>query len=108
MYANSQHSKQLVGYAADAQSVRGPSSPLDSAKDRLRASVASLGNAAEVLSARLQAVLLPVPVRGVDGSAQPPMTAPVTSSLVRDIDNEAQTIDNIVAQLQDILNRLEV
>lgn len=80
----------------------------EQAMSRLHTHLNDLGVAVDTLYHRLDRVTAPAPLRGMDGAKDQSSVPKAASQLVNEIDAETQRVVDITAQLQDILNRLEV
>lgn len=99
-----------IGVAAGQYKEPAPQNPIPASMTALGHSIHELGMMADTLVNRLETVLMPSPPAaetkgtGVGLAA----AAPLTSPAVEGLQSARRRIDNIAAQLQHVLNRLEV
>lgn len=98
---NSNYTEGLV------QSTAAPTNPIPAAIDNLGYAINALGESMYVLHKRLDRVLLPAPP-SADNSAKLTQVQSMTSQMYVEIDGQRQRIESITADLQDVMNRLEV
>jgi hypothetical protein len=86
-----------------------PSNPIPCALGQLGTAIHEMGITADTLANRLGGVMMPSPpaVESKD-RAQLAAATPLTSSTTDEITSLRRRVENIAAQLQDVLNRLEV
>jgi hypothetical protein len=96
------------GYGRDTMPM--PSTPIPSAMAELSHSINELGMLSDSLASRLTGVLMPVrhepqmKGEGATLAAAPPLTSPT----VDELQGYRRRVQSISAQVQDMLNRLEV
>jgi hypothetical protein len=86
-----------------------PQQPIPQALGQLGTAIHEMGVLSDTLANRLGVVLMPAAtLTGVAGGKAPADTSPPTSQQADEIHAYRRRVENIAAQLRDVLNRLEV
>lgn len=91
-----------------AETAIAPNHPIPLALGQLGTAIHEMGILSDTLAGRLDVVLMPLPAQPAGKGEGLTAAPPPVSQQTEEIHSYRRRIENITAQLQDVLNRLEV